>query len=44
MSRIMIVVLVAVLLVGALVLLSTQAEEVPTQTIETDVGQAPDAR
>lgn len=44
MSRIIIVVLVVGVLVGALVLLSTQAEEVPTRMIETDVGQAPDAR
>lgn len=44
MSRITIVILAVGLLVGALVLLSTQAEEVPTRIIETDVGVAPDAR
>ncbi|HEU4705262.1 MAG TPA: hypothetical protein VFS45_06115 [Sphingomicrobium sp.] len=37
MSRIAVLVLVAVLLVGALVLLSTRAREVPLTTIETDV-------
>jgi hypothetical protein len=44
MSRLSILIIVVVLLVGGLVLLSTQAKEVPTSTIETDVGQAPDAR
>ena len=40
----MLVIIVLVLLVGGLVLLSTQAREVPVTTIETDVGQGQDAR
>ena len=44
MSRITLVILAAVLIVGLLVFLSTQAREVPVQTIETDVIPAPDAR
>ena len=44
MSRLIVLILVVVLLAGALVFLSTQAREVPTRTIETDVSQAPDAR
>jgi len=39
MPRIALVIIVAVLVIGALVLLSTQAREVPTSTIETDVIQ-----
>ncbi len=38
MSRIAFLVIVAVLIVGGLVLLSTQAREVPLTTIETDVS------
>ncbi len=44
MSRLIVLILVVVLIAGALVFLSTQAREVPTRTIETDVSQAPDAR
>ena len=44
MPRIVIVIIALVLLVGGLILLSTQAREVPTTTIETDVSQGPDAR
>ena len=38
MSRIAILIIVAVLLVGALALLSTRAREVPLTTIETEVS------
>ena len=44
MSRPTILVILVLLIVGALVLLSTLAKEVPTTTIESDVTQAPDAR
>ena len=44
MPRIVIVIIALVLLVGGLILLSTQAREVPVTTIETDVSQGPDAR
>ncbi|MEO8546764.1 MAG: hypothetical protein ABI422_00210 [Sphingomicrobium sp.] len=44
MSRFVILILVAVLVVGALIFLSTQAREVPTRTIETDVSQGANAR
>jgi hypothetical protein len=44
MPRIIILIIAVVLVVGGLILLSTQAREVPTTTIETDVTQAPDAR
>jgi hypothetical protein len=43
MSRI-ILIIVALLLVGGVILLSTNAREVPVTTIETDVPQGPDAR
>ncbi len=33
-----------ILIVAAFYFLSTQAQEVPTTTIETDVSQGPDAR
>ena len=39
MSRIMLLIIVLVLVIGALFFLSTQAKEVPTRTIETDVSQ-----
>jgi hypothetical protein len=38
MSRISVLILIVVLLVGGLVFLSTQAREVPVTTIETDVS------
>lgn len=38
MSRIVFLALVALLVVGALVFLSSQAREVPVTTIETDVS------
>ena len=38
MSRIAVLILIVVLLVGGLVFLSTQAREVPVTTIETDVS------
>jgi hypothetical protein len=44
MSRLIVLVLIAVLVVGLLVFLSMQAREVPTTTIETDVSQGADAR
>lgn len=44
MSRSIILILLAVLVVGALVFLSMQAREVPTRTIETDVSQSANAR
>ena len=44
MSRIMVLVLVLVLLAGGLVFLSTQAREVPTTTIETDVRPSGNAQ
>jgi hypothetical protein len=44
MPRILILIVAQVLIVGGLILLSTQAREVPTTTIETDVSQGADAR
>ena len=44
MSRLIVLIVVLLLVVGALVFLSSQAREVPTRTIETDVSQANDAR
>lgn len=44
MPRIMVLLIVVLLVVGGLILLSTQAREVPVTTIETDVSSAPDAR
>ena len=44
MPRIMVLIIALLLLVGVLILLSTQAREVPVTTIETDVGQGQDAR
>jgi hypothetical protein len=38
MPRIIVLILVLVLVVGGLILLSTQASEVPVTTIETDVS------
>jgi hypothetical protein len=40
MSRLIVLILVLVLVIGGLILLSTQAKEVPTRTIETDVSQS----
>ena len=37
MSRISLLIVIVLLIVGALVFLSTRAKEVPTRTIETDV-------
>ena len=37
MSRIVVLILIILLVVGGLILLSTQAREVPVTTIETDV-------
>lgn len=39
MSRLIVLILALVLVIGGLILLSTQAKEVPTRTIETDVSQ-----
>ena len=44
MPRVIVLIIVAVLVVGGLFLLSSQAREVPTTTIETDVNPGPDAR
>ena len=44
MPRIVILIIAILLLVGVLILLSTQAREVPVTTIETDVSQGQDAR
>ena len=38
MPRIAILIIVIVLVIGALIFFSTQAREVPTTTIDTDVG------
>ena len=38
MSRIVILILIIVLVIGSLIFLSTQAREVPVTTIETDVS------
>ena len=43
MSRTTILILLALLVIAGLVLLSTQAREVPTRTIETDVIRAANA-
>jgi hypothetical protein len=40
----MVLLIAVVLVIGGLILLSTQAREVPVTTIETDVSRAPDAR
>lgn len=44
MRRIVPLILVLILLIGLLFFFSSQADEVPTTTIETDVSQAPNAR
>lgn len=44
MSRLVVLILVLVLIVGGLYYLSTVPEEVPTRTIEVDVPQGGDAR
>ena len=38
MSRLIVLIIAVALIVGGLILLSTQAREVPTSTIETDVS------
>jgi len=40
----MILIIAVVLIAGGLILLSSQAREVPVTTIETDVSPGPDAR
>lgn len=44
MPKAVILIIAVLLIVGALVLLSTNAREVPVTVIETDVSKAPDAR
>ena len=44
MRRLPLLIILVLLLVGLLVFLSTQAREVPTRTIETDVSQAGNAQ
>jgi hypothetical protein len=39
MSRLIVLIFVLLLIVGGLIFLSTNAKEVPTRTIETDVSQ-----
>jgi hypothetical protein len=39
MSRLIVLILVLLLVIGGLFFLSTNAKEVPTRTIETDVSQ-----
>jgi hypothetical protein len=39
MSRLIILIILVVLVIGALIFFSTQAREVPTRTIETDLTQ-----
>jgi hypothetical protein len=39
MSRLIVLIFVLLLIVGGLIFLSTNAKEVPTHTIETDVSQ-----
>lgn len=39
MSRLIVLIIALVLVVGGLIFLSTSAREVPTHTIETDVSQ-----
>ena len=43
MSRIIVLIVVVALVIGILVFLSSQAREVPTRTIETDVTQSANA-
>ena len=43
MPRLIVFIIVIVLLIGALIFLSTQAREVPTTTIETDVSPVANA-
>ena len=42
-SRIIVLIVVVALVVGALIFLSSQAREVPTRTIETEVTQSANA-
>jgi hypothetical protein len=44
MPRLAVPILILLVLIAALVFLSTQAHEVPKRTIEVDVAAAPDAR
>jgi hypothetical protein len=44
MSRLLLPIFLLLLLVAALIFLSTQADEVPTRTIETDVNLPANAR
>jgi len=44
MSRLVVLILLLVLVLGGLYYLSTMAQEVPTRTIEVDVPQGGDAR
>lgn len=43
MSRLTVLIILIVLIIGALAFLSTQAREVPTTTIESDVSPATNA-
>jgi hypothetical protein len=43
MSRFIVLIIAVVLVIGGLILLSTNAREVPTRTIETDVSQGANA-
>ena len=44
MPKVVVLIIAVLLIVGGLILLSTNAREVPVTTIETDVSQGPDAR
>ena len=44
MPRLIVLIIVVLLVVGGLILLSTQAREVPVTTIETDVSPGANAR
>jgi hypothetical protein len=44
MPRILVLIIAVLLVAGVLILLSMQAREVPTTTIEADVSQGQDAR
>jgi preprotein translocase subunit SecY len=43
MSRIIVLIVVLALVIGAVIFLSSQAREVPVRTIETDVTQSANA-
>jgi hypothetical protein len=44
MPRLAVPLIIVLLIVGALIFLSTRVREVPTHSVEVDVSQAPNAR